>query len=440
MLRRAAIVLAASVVSLAGFSVAPAAGAEIFGHQVAVGTTVPAATAVPGVLSLTDVTVTSAANGQVSASANLYVGASTVPMAVALQYTDRSNWTIGISRGSAGASYAPVNGTTLNINQISGTITNTAGNISHFLTLSGYTIGDATFDLVASFDETGLTASALVSDLEMGGSTLETATITVSTATPEVDITATLDSDAGNFDAEIKASGPLPPEACPTTTCGPPQPRYHEEISVSGADLAGGTSKFHLQAFSFSASKDTPSWGCTTLDVDATGSATIENNTYTLKDAHLTLSCSTVTSFKFAVEFSHYEKWKKQTLTADLTIAWSGVPGTFKGPEGSVRYQQGYFGAVDLSQQRTFSKKYKGRTFHRGVKIGLGFGVAVYQPSAGAAWVSDIGAAGYFDADRVSGIIGCVFQLTPGTDMNCGGKLRLNPSWAGVYHFDWNDL
>ena len=39
----------------------------------------------------------------------------------------------------------------------------------------------------------------------------------------------------------------------------------------------------------------------------------------------------------------------------------------------------------------------------------------------------------------VSGAVGC--SMDPGgADFTCGGELRLNPSWAGVYHFNWGDL
>jgi hypothetical protein len=27
-----------------------------------------------------------------------------------------------------------------------------------------------------------------------------------------------------------------------------------------------------------------------------------------------------------------------------------------------------------------------------------------------------------------------------GADFTCGGRLRLNPSWAGIYHVEWGDL
>jgi hypothetical protein len=46
---------------------------------------------------------------------------------------------------------------------------------------------------------------------------------------------------------------------------------------------------------------------------------------------------------------------------------------------------------------------------------------------------------GSFDADRVSGDVEC--ELPAGSsDFDCLGKLRLNPSWAGVYHANWSGL
>jgi hypothetical protein len=46
---------------------------------------------------------------------------------------------------------------------------------------------------------------------------------------------------------------------------------------------------------------------------------------------------------------------------------------------------------------------------------------------------------GDFEADRVSGKIGGKIDAG-GKDFTVGGELRLNPSWAGVYHFDWGEM
>ena len=407
--------------------------------------------AVDGLINVTDVNVTATTNGQVTATAKLYPGASTTPMDVTASYTDQNNWTIIVQRNSAGPDYAPPAGTALNINNVSGTITKASGKLSYQLTLAGQTIGDGTFDMVVTVDKTGLVASALVQDMKVGGMTLKSASVLVTTATATANLTATLVTNGGNFDATLDVTGPGPKRGTKSPLCGTwlpsssasckEQPTYRIALTVTGADLAGSNSQFTLTSFGFSTVIDTMTYGCTYVDTAFKGSAKVGNNTYTLKNAEIAFCGEDLKKFIFAFAFSHYEPWSKVTKTVDLTIAWTNIPGTYTTPSrDKVNYTQGYFGSVDLSAQRTFSKKYKDRTFHRGVKIGLVFGVAVYQPTSGAQYTSVIGGGGYFDADRVSGAIGCKFQVSPGTDMDCGGKLRLNPSWAGVYHHTWSDL
>jgi hypothetical protein len=407
--------------------------------------------AVDGLINVTDVNVTATTNGQITATAKLYPGASTTPMDVSVSYTDQNNWTIIVQRNSAGPDYAPPAGTALNINNVSGTITKASGRLSYQLTLAGQTIGDGTFDMVVTVDTTGLVASALVQDMKVGGMTLKSASVLVTTATATANLTATLVTNGGTFDATLDVTGPGPKRGTKSPLCGrvlpsssascKEQPTYRIALTVTGADLAGSNSQFTLTSFGFSTVIDTESYGCKYVDTAFNGSAKVGNNTYTLKNAEIAFCGEDLRKFIFAFAFSHYEPWSKVTKTVDLTIAWTNIPGTYTTPSrDNVNYTQGYFGSVDLSAQRTFSKKYKSRTFHRGVTIGLVFGVAVYQPTSGAQYTSVIGGGGYFDADRVSGAIGCKFQVSPGTDMDCGGELRLNPSWAGVYHHRWDDL
>ena len=68
------------------------------------------------------------------------------------------------------------------------------------------------------------------------------------------------------------------------------------------------------------------------------------------------------------------------------------------------------------------------------ITIGMSVTVNPTTPSA-----SGFEFWGDFDADRVSGDVDC--ELPPGSsDFSCSGKLRLNPSWAGVYHHTWSGL
>jgi len=406
---------------------------------------------VEGLITVADVTVTASANGTTQASGTLYAGASTTPMSVDITYQNENNWTIIVQRNSAGSAYQPPAGNGLDINDVSGTITRSKGAKSYEFVLEGQTIGDAELDMTVTVDQTGLVASAIVQDMTIGGMVLESASVAVSTADATADITATLTTEAGTFDAELDVIGPGPLRGKRSPICSnkylktdprcTASPTYRVDLTVDGADLAGSSGSFTVTSFGFSVTVDTMTYGCTYVDTAFRGSAKVGNNTYTLKNGELAFCGNNVSKFVFAFEVSHYEPWSKVTKTADLTVAWTDIPGTYTTPaQDRVSYDNGFFGSVNLFATRTFSKKYSGRTFNRGVTVGIAFGVAVYQPTKGAQYTSVIGGGGYFDADRVSGAIGCKFQVSPGTDMNCGGELRLNPSWAGVYHDRWDDL
>ena len=427
MIPRLALVLAAVLIAVAGLGTSPASAAEMFGQQVTPGATLSSVQAT-GAIRLEDVTVTSTSGGGVDASATLYAGASTTPVAVTVNYRDASNWTINVVRNGAGAGYAPTSATSLDINDVDGTITCANGVMSYQLILHGYVLGDGTFDMTVYIDSTGWVATTVVEDLEIGGMTFTHASVEVSTIDDFADVQASLETDGGNFDVDVKAT--KPGNATPN--------QYTLSIDFEGAELKGASDSFVVNSFSFHYDVTTPTSGCTTIDSQAAMSITMGSTTYSLNDVHVVITCSTLTTFEFSVTVSHYQKWDGVTKQGTLNVAWYGTPGTFHPRFGDkIRYQQGFFGSVDLSASRTFSKKYKGKRFRRGVTIGIGFGATVYQPSPGADFTGGAGAGGYFDANRVSGGIGCAVE---GTDFTCGGRLRLNPSWAGIYHYTWDGL
>lgn len=425
--RRLALFFATALVAVLGLTASQASAAEMFGQQVSPGATISSVQAT-GAIRLTDVTVTSTSSGGVNASAKLYAGASTTPVNVTVSYQDSSNWTINVVRNGAGSGYAPTSATSLDINDVDGTITRASGVMSYQLILHGYVLGDATFDMTVYIDNTGWVATTVVEDLEIGGMTFTHASVEVSTIDAFAELQASLETTGGNFDVDVKAT--KPGNATPN--------QYTLSIDFEGAEIKGASDSFKINSFSFHYDVTTPTTGCTTIDSQAAMSITMGSTTYSLNDVHVVITCSTLTTFEFSVTVSHYQKWDGVTKQGTLNVAWYGTPGTFY-PRfaDKIRYQQGFFGSVDLSASRTFSKKYKGKRFHRGVTIGIGFGATVYQPSPGADFTGGAGAGGYFDADRVSGGIGCGVL---GNDFTCEGRLRLNPSWAGVYHDTWDEL
>lgn len=374
---------------------------------------------------------------------------------VSASYTDTNDWSISIAANSAGAGYAAPNSTTLDVNDISGSINDVNGNISSALTASGVALGDGTFDLVATFNADGtFTASASGQSLTIGGMLLNSAAITLSTATPEADITADFTTDAGTFSFDIGA----------TALSGG---GYSLHIAGSAADLAvsSTSSKFAIQSFGFDTTVDVPATGCTSWDAAVNGSLLMRGNTYTLNNAEIAFSCNTLTKFVFSISITHKTSDIEQ-MTVTLTISWltyvSGTPTpytptfgkkseyTSKAPYSgtAITYYSGFFGTADVSYVYYFKKG----SFNKHITFGLGFTVGVYQQlvktgtgtkatySAGA-WDVEIGAMGYFDAnERINGDIFCDLNVAPSNDFVCSGSMYVNPSNAGSYHEPINNI
>lgn len=376
---------------------------------------------------------------------------------VSASYTDTNDWSISIAANSAGAGYAAPSSTTLDINDISGTINDVNGNISSALTASGVALGDGTFDMVATFNADGtFTASASGQSLTIGGMLLNSAAITLSTATPEADITADFTTDAGTFSFDIGA----------TALSGG---GYSLHIAGSAADLAvsSTSSDFAIQSFGFDTTVDVPATGCTSWGAAVNGSLLMRGYAYTLNDAEIAFSCNTLTKFEFSITVSH-ETSKNTSGDVTLTIDWYSSYGSYTPTFGTksshtskapyygttMNYYSGFFGTADFSYEMSWSRS----DFNKTITFGLGFTVAVYQQqvktttastvaggtttctaltpcySAGA-WDLSIGALGYFDAsDRVSGEIACVLNIAPNNDFTCSGDMRVNPKDAGIWH------
>lgn len=95
-----------------------------------------------------------------------------------------------------------------------------------------------------------------------------------------------------------------------------------------------------------------------------------------------------------------------------------------------------FYGETDFQYKKHYSKKYGSRTFSKDVTITIDMSVTV-NPTNPAA--SGFSFGGSFDADRVSGDLGC--DLPPAsTDFSCSGKMRIDPSWSGVFHHEWDGL
>lgn len=349
-------------------------------------------------------------------------------------YTDANDWTLSIAANSAGSGYTPSSSTAFNLNALSGTITTTAGVETFNLTLSGATVGNATFNAAVAYDGTGFTASAEVDNLVIGGMTINSAAIDISTESPSASISGDIQTDAGTFDGSIAATGQA-------------GGAYTLAISVSGANLTAGSSEFEFTSFSFSTTVDAPATGCTDVTASAAGTLVMGNMTYSINDITLAFSCSTMTEFTFSVSVVHTPTFTGKSETFTLDIAWYGTITDWAprfGPTGEFWGPQfvglsGFFGSIDMSESRTFSDWYNGKTFSESVTLGLAFYVAVYTPLDGGTDAA-VGAMGYFAADRISGDISCEFNVYPQTDFTCGGTIKVNPPNAGKYSYKWSGI
>jgi hypothetical protein len=354
-----------------------------------------------------------------------------------------------MAANSAGAGHSTPTGTTLDVNDISGTITDTNGNISSALTASGVALGDGTFDMVATFNADGtFTASASGKSLTIGGMLLNSAAITVSTAKPDAEISADFTTVAGTFSFDIHATG--------LSGGG-----YSLDIQGSAADLAvaSTSSDFALTSFGFEQTVVVPATGCTSWDTDVNGQLMMRGYTYTLNKAEIAFSCNKLTKFEFSITVSHKTS-KHASGDVTLTINWFSTYGSYTPTFGTksshtskapykgkkVDYYSGFFGTVDFSYNMNWSRD----DFSTKVTFGLGFSVAIYQkqvqsksgstPSAGP-WDVAIGAIGYFDAkERVSGDIECDLNIKPNNDFVCSGDMRVNPPDAGIWHEDMRKI
>lgn len=413
-----------------------------------------------GLLKLGNVTVTSTSS-PITATATLTTVVNPVSMNVTVTYTNDRNWTINVQRNSAASGYVAPLQTGLNVNNISGTITNTDGNLSYNLVLGGQVLGNGVFDMTVTVSATtGLQATANVTNVTVGGFVIRTGTVTVSTADSTSSVVATLDSTIGTFDAFLSIRGPLPngrrlaevgAEAPAQTRRGgansagpdappPPPPPYEIEISVSGADLAGSNSQFKVTSFTFKTKVTVDPRGCQYIWAHATGTVVIKNTTYTMKDAYIAICGSRVDQFYIDVTVSHYLAHKKATIIGELRIAWgtppSGKPyGTYTTPGGAtINYASGFFGSVSLKHEREYKAVFDLVEFKRTVTIGLAFGVAVYTPAGGGPQAVVVGAGGGVKADRIEGALGCEDQ---GTDFKCAANIRVNPPSSGVFNEKW---
>ena len=150
----------------------------------------------------------------------------------------------------------------------------------------------------------------------------------------------------------------------------------------------------------------------------------VKKKTYRLEEASFRFTCEGLESLVLAINMEHEIKGGASIFT-EFRIDYSSQNGIKK-----------LSGSAAFEYKREFSETLAGRDFDKSVtvRIEVEFELVVGKESS-ARFSFD----GSFDADRVSGDIGCDWESSD-MDFRCSGELRLNPSWAGVYRRTWDIL
>jgi len=422
--------------------------ASFFHHAVPTpGASITNVWVVPDKLLAKNITVTSDINGVVTANAALGSGNGGT-LNGTLVWTNNCHWKITfVADTTATPSTAPT--TTIKLNHIDGFIDNVGCEHHAQLTLKGYSIGESKVDINLSIVKHGFEGSTEITNLVLGKTKYPRVKLSVSTLSTAARLEGEMESDLGNFtiDAQVTA----------------PNGSYHQDLTVTGADLKVESPSFEFVSFHYHTVFTIPNGGCASYMAQIGGQLKMKNWTYTLlgpaeagapSPTEIQVSCGVVKVFKLGITARHEEvagKYKEATLIIalmntpgtekDVTSGVGGVGGHF----GTIEYQKGLFGYVDLAKGREFNEKFKDalgrkKCFCVHIRLGIVFGVAIYVPKGASSntYHAKIGAGGYFDAGRVDGSFGCVYEHTTSNDFTCQGKFTVDPSWAGKYTRHWN--
>lgn len=399
-----------------------------FGHALPpVGTTLHNVVIVPDKLKADTITVTSE-GGSVTGTAVLNASGHTLH--TSFTWTDSHHWKFTIEY-NADPEQPTHHTTALNLNHVTGIVEATGSTGQINLILHGYAIGNSTYEIQLHVNHHGFEGSVQVNNLVISGITYPHAQLSVSNISAAARIQGTMETGSGTFtiDAYVMSLG---------------GGGYRNHLKVTGSDLKFKTATTKLLHFHFEKTVDTAGAdNCAAFSATFGGAFEMKSQTYTLHQAHLSFSCGKLTALKFHISVAHTDKIGV-TTTVTLAIALLNTPGSTDALSGpgvqadAIHYAQCLCGYVDMNKKKNFEKEYKGKEFHRSIKIGIVFGLALYTPqdNPGGHVQAMIGAGGYFSADRVSGEFGCTYE-THSSDFKCTGKIRINPAWAGVYHLEY---
>ena len=396
-----------------------------FGHSLPhAGTTLHNVVLIPDKLLAKSIHVSSTSN-PIAGNAVLEVGTGSHKKTIhtSFTWTSQCHWTFTVDYG-ASPGHEPAHPTGVSLNQVTGKIeaVDCVGHV--YLKLHGYHLGDGTFDINLHATHNGFEGSVHVTDLVIGGIKYPTAKLSVSTLAPSARLEGTMETNSGTFTVDTYL----------TTKSG----GYKQYLHITGSDLKLETKSAKITEFDVEKTFTAPTSGCAEFSATGDGKFRLKGKNYTLHQLHIKLSCGTLKAFKFHLTISHTDAIGV-TKSGTLAVALLNEPGTtdeLKGPgiqNDAIHYKQCLCGYVELTKKKNFERTYEGHEFDRSIKIGLVMGMAIYTDSGDNVHAM-IGAGGYFSANRVSGSFGCTYHRST---FSCTGKIRVNPPWVGIRHYEY---
>lgn len=276
--------------------------------------------------------------------------------------------------------------------------------------------GSATFDVATQLTSEGFVFQSTATNFTLAGISYPNITlnVTIDSSGSNVSFSGTMQSVLGTSNVSANFSG---------SSSG-----ISQELSAAVTNWSlGRAGTLTVPKFAFSTSFTIPFDGaCAEMSASATGEMLVKSKTYRLKAATFTLDCRGLKAMLLSIDMQHVMTGGG-TLTSEFRLFYSS--GKYSGGKQLV-------GGAGFEYVRNKSWELADKTFERDIKISISAGFLLYLSDPGNA---DFQFSGAFDADRVSGSLGCKWS-TDGMDFRCNGNLRLNPRWAGVYDKTWGDL
>ena len=274
--------------------------------------------------------------------------------------------------------------------------------------------GSSTFDVATQLTSEGFVFDAEATNFELAGISYPSISLSV-----KFDSSGSQVSFAGQMTSPLGASDISASFA--SSSSG-----ITQDLTASVTDWSmGREGTFNVPTFEFSTSFTIPfDGGCADIAASASGEMIVKKKTYRLEEASFRFTCEGLESLVLAINMEHEIKGGASIFT-ELRVDYSSRNGIEK-----------LSGSAAFEYKREFSETFDGRDFDKDVtvRIEVEFELVVgKESSAGFSF------GGSFDADRVSGDIGCDWESSD-MDFRCSGELRLNPSWAGVYRRTWDIL